>query len=179
MTASASATASSDLNTSSATSTASKTAITVIFVIAGSAAAVFVAWTVFRKWKLKKSSTFEDRMNPIDWQQPTEETDHSIPGSLRRTASAAPHGSFTSSSAHDDAYNGTSTLQPIPDHDFTAGSTNLAPVGGYADLARGTSPSPPMSELNRGPSMNGANYGGYGVPLHHNGGYDYSSGARY
>ena len=56
-------------------------------------------------------------------------------------------------------------LSPIPDHDFTAGPA--APVGGYADLARGPSPQPPMQEaLQRGPSINRAyeNYqGGNGV----------------
>jgi hypothetical protein len=44
-------------------------------------------------------------------------------------------------------------LTPIPDHDFTAGPA--APVGGYADLARGPSPQPQMQEaLQRGPSIN-------------------------
>lgn len=40
----------------------------------------------------------------------------------------------------------------------------LAPVGGYADLARGSSPQPQMQELARGPSVNRA-YDGYGEGL--------------
>ena len=47
----------------------------------------------------------------------------------------------------------TCNLSPIPDHDFTAGPA--APVGGYADLAHGPSPQPPMQEaLQHGPSIN-------------------------
>jgi hypothetical protein len=58
----------------------------------------------------------------------------------------------------------TPSAAPIPDHDFTAGPSNLAPVGGYADLARGPSPQPQMQEaLTRGPSINGQQqYGNYG-----------------
>jgi len=76
-----------------------------------------------------------------------------------------------------------SPLPPIPDHDFTAGPTTLAPVGGYADLARGPSPQPQMQEaLTRGPSLTRPQYDQYGVPLHHQGGYgpqdpyDYNGG---
>lgn len=65
------------------------------------------------------------------------------------------------------------SLAPLPEHDFTAGAS-LAPVGGYADLARGPSPQPSMSELSRGPSM-GSRYDQYGVPLHHQGGGGYGA----
>lgn len=78
-----------------------------------------------------------------------------------------------------------SPLAP-PEHDFTAGPANLAPVGGYADLARGPSPQPQMQEaLARGPSLTRPQYDQYGVPLHHQGGggytgqqdaYDYHTG---
>ncbi|KAI0689870.1 hypothetical protein BC835DRAFT_1521859 [Cytidiella melzeri] len=164
-----------------------KTALTVIIVIASCIAAVAIGWTVIRKWKFKPSSSFEDRMAPIDW-QPSNAADDGIPG-LRRNVSSASHGSFQSG-GHEDGfaghgvggYNatdspyagpGTTQLQPIPDHDFTAGPATLAPVGGYADLARGPSPQPQMSELSRGPSTN-RGYDSYGVPLHHQGAYDYN-----
>jgi len=130
-------------------------------------------------------------MQPIDW-QPTVSDDRDIPG-LNRSPSAVSHGSFHSSGHDHDNFAGRgvggygpngsdhghgASLQPIPDHDFTAGSVNLAPVGGYADLARGPSPQP-MAELNRGPSLT-RQYDGYGVPLHHQGAYDYNgNGARY
>jgi hypothetical protein len=53
---------------------------------------------------------------------------------------------------------------PLPDHDFTAPSANLAPVGGYADLARGPSPGPQMQEMpGHGPA-------GYGQDAYDNGG---------
>ena len=68
---------------------------------------------------------------------------------------------------------GTTGLQPIPDHDFTAGATLGAPVGGYADLARGPSPGPQMGQLNRGPSVN-RGFDGYGNPQ---AAYDYNGNA--
>ncbi len=128
-------------------------------------------------------------MAPIDW-QPTDADDSGIPG-LRRNGSAASHGSFQSGSGHgDDNFagrgvggygsdygHGTSNLQPIPDHDFTAGAgAGLAPVGGYADLARGSSPQPQMAEMHRGPSMNRPGYDTYGAPAHPQGAYDYNGG---
>jgi len=132
-------------------------------------------------------------MQPIDW-QPTDAGDSGLPGHHR----AASHGSFQSGGHGDESnmagrgmgggYGATSDhghgtgLQPIPDHDFTA----VVPGGGYADMARGPSPQPPMQELARGPSLTRGNYD-YGVPLHHQGGYqqdayDYNgagAGARY
>ncbi len=127
---------------------------------------VVVIWTIIRKTKFKASGSFEDRMNPIEWQP--DNVNERSPGAaagLQRTASAASHGSFHSSSAHDDGSSyahagyGATTLQPIPDHDFTAGAS-LAPVGGYADLARGPSPQPQqMAQLGRGPSMNRPDFG--------------------
>lgn len=106
-------------------------------------------------------------MQPIDW-QPTAEhnrADDGIPGSLRRVTSNASHGSFHSGSDHDGrAYNGYSGasdqghsngIVDLPPHDFTPGPAHLAPVGGYADLARGPSPQPQMTEaLGRGNTIN-------------------------
>ena len=171
-----------------------KSALTVIIVLASCIGAVAIGWTIIRKWKFKKSSNFDDRMAPIDW-QPSNAADDGIPG-LRRNVSTVSHGSFQSS-GHDDAFAargpvtgygsttdstysapGTTQLQPIPDHDFTAGPATLAPVGGYADLARGPSPQPQMTELSRGPSVNHG-YESYGVPIHHQGAYDYNSNPRY
>ncbi|KAI0778397.1 hypothetical protein BD413DRAFT_601164 [Trametes elegans] len=144
-----------------------KTTLIVIAVIASTIGGIALAWTIFRKWKLRPSSNFDDRMQPIDWQPTTSED-----GGIRRNASTASHGSFQSSShGHGDR------LQPLPEHDFTAGASTLAPVGGYADLQRGPSPQPNMAELNRGPSMNRPGYD-YGMPMQH-GGYDYNQGMRY
>lgn len=101
-------------------------------------------------------------MQPIDWQLSNNNDDNSgIPGLNRRNSTAS---SFHSGSGH--AGIGATTLSPIPDHDFTAGPANLAPVGGYADLARGPGPQPMMQELGRGPSYQSDPYG---VPLHHGG----------
>ncbi|KAH9944201.1 uncharacterized protein BXZ73DRAFT_87149 [Epithele typhae] len=120
--------------------------LTVIVAVAASVGAVALAWTLFRKWKLRPSSNFDDRMQPIDW-QPTTNDDSGLP-THRRTNSNASHGSFHSSTHH-----GTNASS-LPEHDFTAGPATLAPVGGYADLQRGPSPGPQMGELNRGPSFN-------------------------
>lgn len=103
-------------------------------------------------------------MQPIDW-DPSQEDDIGIPGMNRRHSNAS---SFHSRLGH--ASPATAVLNPIPDHDFTAGPANLAPVGGYADLARGPSPQPMMQGLARGPSVSRPYQSEqYGVPLHHGG----------
>ena len=64
-------------------------------------------------------------------------------------------------------YNAARSLTPLPEHDFTAGPSNFAPVGGYADLARGPSPQPQMQEaLQYGPSVN-RGYENYLGPIPH------------
>jgi hypothetical protein len=104
-------------------------------------------------------------MQPIDWQSSVDDG-HAIPGMNRRHSNAS---SFHSGSGHGHG-SGASVLSPIPDHDFTAGPANLAPVGGYADLARGPSPQPMMQELARGPSFSRQYQSDqYGVLLHHGG----------
>lgn len=132
-----------------------------IIVIAASIGFIVLAWTLFRKWKLRPSSNFDDRMQPIDW-QPTGPEETGLPAH-RRANSAASHGSFHSS-AH-----GHGGLDTLPEHDFTAGPSALAPVGGYADLQRGPSPQPSMAQLHRGPSGARADYSAY----------DYNGGVRY
>lgn len=155
---SASATPSS-LSSSSAGIT--HTALIVLIVIATSVGGSIIIWTIIRKWKFGKSSSFDDRMQPIDWQPSNDDDNNGIPGLNRRNSTAS---SFHSGSGH--AGIGATALNPIPDHDFTAGPANLAPVGGYADLARGPSPQPMMQELARGPTYQSDQYG---VPLHHGG----------
>lgn len=133
-------------------------------VIVASIGGIAILWTVFRKWKLGQSAKFEKRLQPLDWQPDARDGDtRADSGSLHR------HGSGGSELGHG------GRLQPVPDHDFTAGSTA---VGGYADLARGPSPSPQMQDLRRGPSVTS---GGYNttVPLHHQTGYGNTSGYRY
>ena len=156
-----SASASADASTSSATSSGGigKTTLTVIIVIASCVGGAIIIWTIIRKWKFSPSAEFEERMQPIDWQPTSDHTsrDDGIPGSLRRVASNASHGSFHSGSDHDGrsygGYGATSDhghannyTADLPSHDFTAGPAHLAPVGGYADLARGPSPQPQMTE---------------------------------
>jgi len=177
------AAAATSVSPSSAALTKTKITITtVLIVVAASVGGVFILWTIFRKWKLGHSSKFNERMAPIDW-QPT--NDDGIVPSHRRANSRA--SSFHSSASHDNATGqraGAFRDQGL-DHDFSAPPANLAPVGGYADLARGSSPQPQMQEaLGRGPSMNRAYNDGLargpsttrpaydtGVPLHHQAGY--------
>jgi hypothetical protein len=113
-------------------------------------------------------------MQPIDW-QPTSSHEDGGSSAHRRLSNAS---SFHSGSGHFDnsagrgvGYGATSDgLNPLPDHDFTPGVSTLAPVGGYADLARGPSPQQPQMQetLRRGPSANRPNFG---VPIHHQAGY--------
>jgi len=152
--------------------------VTVLIIIAVSVGASAIVWTIIRKWKFRKSSSFEDRMQPIDW-QPGAMDDGGISGSSRRplsNASSFHSGSHGSDDLHrsQTGANGahtTASLGPLPDHDFTPGAAHFAPVGGYADLARGSSPCPEpvMQEaLAHAPSVNQHyQYDQYGVPLHH------------
>jgi len=168
------------------------TALTALIVVAASVAGVAILWTIFRKWKLGRSSKFDERLQPIDW-QPTNPDDGIIPVHRRASSGAS---SFHSGTGHgnvagrggggygldhnnSDHGHGLS----LPDHDFTAVPSTLAPVGGYADLARGPSPQPQMHQMNRGPSLTRPAYD-VGVPLHHQTGYathdayDYQGGSR-
>ena len=158
----------------SSSSSISHTAVMVLIVLASSVGGIAIIWTIIRKWKFRPSSQFEDRMQPIDWQPTDSDHDSGLPPLRRGTSSAS---SFHSA-GHEPAGNygatldpGHRVLTPLPDHDFTPGPTTLAPGGGYADLARGSSPQPQMHEaLARGPSMN-RGFDQYGLPLHHQGAY--------
>ncbi|KAJ7596870.1 hypothetical protein C8J56DRAFT_299600 [Mycena floridula] len=154
--------------TTNALGTKGKTAlITVLIVVASCVGGIAIFWTVFRKWKLGRSSKFDQRLQPIDW-QPTHDDDDMISHRLASDNASLRSGrGYGATSDHGHASdNGHRGFDPL-DHDFTAGSNNLAPVGGYADLARGSSPQPPMQEsMNYGPSITRPNYD-VGVPLHH------------
>jgi len=132
------------------------TGITVVIVIASAVGGVAILWTIFRKWKLGRSKKFDQRLQPINWQPTNEDT--GIPTHRPRRASdtSSFHSGVHSSESGHGAY-GASDLPPLPSHDFTPGASHLAPVGGYANLARG--PSPQMQEaVSRGPSVH-PNYG--------------------
>lgn len=137
------------------------TTLTVLIIVASSIGGVAILWTIFRKWKLGRSSKFDERLQPIDW-QPTNPDEGIIPSHRRAPSSAS---SFHSGSGHGSSANRNVGFA-IPDHDFTAVPSHSAPIGGYADLARGSATQPPMQEhLARGPSL-APNYD-MGVPLHH------------
>jgi hypothetical protein len=137
-----------------------------IIIVAASLGGVFILWTVFRKWKLSSSKKFDERLKPIDW-QPTNGEDDVIP-THRRVPSGSSFHSSGHGSNHGASHNAGPAFPPL-DHDFTAGPAHANNIGGYADLARASSPNPAMQELARGPSFNR----GYeqGVPLHHQTGY--------
>jgi len=92
-------------------------------------------------------------------------------------------GGYGGSGGSDHGHDGSGHVHSygVPDHDFTAGPATLAPVGGYADLARGSSPLPHMHQVTRSPSLTRPAYD-VGVPLHHQTGYsaqDVYGGPRY
>ncbi|KDQ14424.1 hypothetical protein BOTBODRAFT_44560 [Botryobasidium botryosum FD-172 SS1] len=131
-----------------------------LIAVASSVGAATLIWTGIRKWKLKPSSRFEDRMNPIDWQPTADDHAGAAPGAHRRNGSTGSHGSF-GSTAHtvpqrpssaagqhsqggamsERGMNRMSMVSSAPTdyagpHDFTAGPTHLAP---YATVTRGMS----------------------------------------
>lgn len=124
----------------------------VIIIIAASVGGVTILWTLFRKWKLGRSSRFDERLQPIDWQPPT----------------GGAHGSEQGHASSDHDHN------PISEHDFTPLPSNrLAPAGAYTDLTRGPSPQPEMQEAygrHSPPVMARPAYDVH-IPLHHQAGY--------
>lgn len=101
--------------------------VTILIAIVASIGGILIIWTIFRKWKLGSSKKFEERMNPIDWRPETNE-ESGLPS--RRLSSGSSYRGPSSARSAD----------PL-DHDFTAGPTHgVSPVGGYADMSRGTSP---------------------------------------
>jgi len=152
----------------SATAVKKSTITTILIVIGASLGGVAILWTVFRKTKLGGSKKMDERMNPIDWNPSNDNSDAGIVPAHRLARTNSQSSTNYGASAHGHGgYAG-------DNHDFTAPSANLAPVGGYADLARGSSPQPQMQEtLNRGPSVNRSYGAAYdtGVPLHHQAGY--------
>ncbi|CAA7258633.1 unnamed protein product [Cyclocybe aegerita] len=181
---------------SSISSEAKGMTMTILIAVAASIGAIAIIWTVFRKWKLSSSKEFDRRLNPIDW-QPTTGEDDIIPTHRRATSntssrSGSGHGhargagagaagvGMGASSAYGHGANsdhGHGHANPNPFDDFDS-PTNGAPVGGYADLNRGPSPTNQMQErLARGPSVNR----GYetAVPLHHQGYDAYPTAPRY
>ncbi|KAJ3933555.1 MAG: hypothetical protein NXY57DRAFT_798256 [Lentinula lateritia] len=183
--ASSTASSSSSVSGDISSSDGKKAGITVVIVIASCVGGVAILWTIFRKWKLGRSSKFDQRLQPINWQPTTEDgIDSGIPIHRRRASDTSSFHSGVHSSpsdmGHRSSENGHSTygaadLPPLPSHDFTVGPSHLTPVGGYADLARGPSPQPQMQEnLTRGPSIS-RNYD-HNVPLHHQTGYGATGG---
>jgi len=170
--------ASSSVSTQPQSDTAStsqqKLTLTIIIVVASSIGGVAILWTVFRKWKLARSSRFDERLQPIEWKPPSEDNHRRRPVSNASSFHSGGGGGghdFGLDHGHDHTQN---NLTPLPEHDFTSlPSNHFAPVGGYADLARGPSPQPPhMMEYGRGPGpvMGGPGYD-VNVPLHHQGAY--------
>jgi hypothetical protein len=159
----------------------SHTTLTIIIVLAASIGGCAIIWTIIRKWKFRPSAEFEDRLEPIDWQPTVHDsglpTHRRVPSTSSSFHSGNEHGGLARSGSGSQngaaAYNNAArSLTPLPEHDFTAG-TALAPVGGYADLARGPSPQPQMQESNiqRGLSVSRSYDPFSPVPLHHQGGY--------
>lgn len=163
----------------SASTKTKTTTVTALIAIAASLGGIAILWTIFRKWKLSSSKEFDRRLNPITNWEPTNEDsgEHGIISALRRAPSSSSsfHSGGGSANGHNPSRSAGYGNEHGLDHDFTAGP---APIGGYVDLARASSPNMQQT-LGRGPSFNhGYNVHDYDnrVPLHHqyNGG-----GARY
>jgi hypothetical protein len=155
-----------------------KVSLTVIGAIAGTVAGIAIIMAVIRKWKLRPSEDFDDRMKPIDW-QPTDANDDSGLPSHRRSVASSFHSTGHEGSnfaGNGGGYGATSNYGHGQEHDFAA-APGLAPVGGYADLNRGPSPQP--YDTSRGPSPPMQQTAQYdrSMPLHYqNGAYDLGNG---
>jgi len=162
----AASSATNSANTSGAASGSSghltRNTIIAIVVVAACVGGAVVIWTVIRKWKFAPSDEFGDRLNPIDWRPSSGEKEKdsgaldAAGASHRRNGSRGSNRSFVSADAHgsNSGHNHNNSngnmIPDLPSHDFTAGAAvghgGLAPVGAYADLRRGPSPTPSMGE---------------------------------
>lgn len=141
----------------------------VLIGLGASVVGILAIWFIIRKTKFGKS---RDRMNPEDWQPTMEEDNRDFdPSRIRRQSAAS---SFHSGGgAREDIFatsdhgHGSHSPAAYPERDFTAGAS--APIGVYADLARGESPTQSVYEQQYVPTSN-----------HHAGSYDYhTEGQRY
>ncbi|KAF8078778.1 hypothetical protein FPV67DRAFT_78284 [Lyophyllum atratum] len=115
-------------------------ALTVLIAVAASVAAVAILWTVFRKWKLGRSSKFDERLQPIDW-QPTNPDDGALPGVHRRLSGAS---SFRSGSGHHNSARGYGTS----DHGHDSPSTGwLCRPRAWSQSPAADEPDEPRSQL--------------------------------
>ncbi|ORY25654.1 hypothetical protein BCR39DRAFT_543659 [Naematelia encephala] len=121
---SASAAAAKSSSSSSGLSKPTLIAIIVVCVLVGLAAAGF---TAFRRWKLRPSGRFDEKMKPIDFSPYNDGlNDDFLEKTLQRTTS--------NSSAQMQRQQFVSELEVpgVPEHDFTAGAINAAGHGAYA-----------------------------------------------
>jgi hypothetical protein len=155
------------------------TGLTIVIILAASIGAIAILWTIFRKWKLGSSAKFDKRLDP-GWQPDRRLSLDAgiIPPNRRNSGHSVVSGSQHGHGSGRGSDRGHGSLGPLPDHDFTAGNTGPAPVGGYADLARGHGPQQMREHRQRG---NDFNVGGYdtGVPLHHQAGYGNKAAHRF
>ncbi|KAF9527791.1 hypothetical protein CPB83DRAFT_377223 [Crepidotus variabilis] len=145
------------------TTSAKGITMTALIAVVASIGGVFIIWTIFRKWKLSSSKEFDRRLiSPSDWQPGAHgDDDGAIPGSNRPRP---PSVISNHSNAHGN--NSAHGHNPNPFDDFDGPAKSSAPVGGYADLARGQNP---QMQERYGAAAYGNNYAAGPVPLHHQG----------
>ncbi|KAL7423022.1 hypothetical protein Q5752_002321 [Cryptotrichosporon argae] len=111
------AAASSSAASSSSSSGIGHTAIIAIVVVASVVGLAAAGWTIFRKWKLRPSNRFDERMKPINF-SPHGGHDDFLEKTLQRTASNA---SADRQRQQLVAELDSSLVAGVPEHDFTAG----------------------------------------------------------
>ncbi len=148
---------------------AKSTTLTVIIAIAASIGGIFIIWTIFRKWKLSSSKEFDRRLNPItDWQPTINDDNDDIPGHGRPRPPSIASSFHSSAHGHNSNHAPSSHGHSNPFEDFEGPANSSIPVGGYADLARGSSPTQMQEHQQYAPSVN---HSTTPVPLHHQGAY--------
>lgn len=141
----------------------------ILIVIASILAGLLIVWTAIRKWKLRSSRSFQNRLAPIDWQPDSDKDRVSAPPAMTEVGSDK-----DSIRRNMFAPDGPSTLAP-PAHDFTAGAYSRSASPLPNPYARTPSPAPfrtaspapyrtaspaPANGLQRYPSS-GSGHGGY------------------
>ncbi|WVQ72804.1 hypothetical protein IAR50_002364 [Cryptococcus sp. DSM 104548] len=128
--ASSTATSANDSTDSSSSSGLSKGALVAIIVVASIVGLVIIGWTAFRKWKLRPSNRFGNKMQPIDFSPQNDNMDDDFfEKTLHRTASQ----SSTNRQRQElvAQLDDPNQVPGVPPHDFTAGAAVGAGVGAY------------------------------------------------
>ncbi|ORX37320.1 hypothetical protein BD324DRAFT_650920 [Kockovaella imperatae] len=103
-----------------------RTTFIIIIVVASVLVLVALAWTAFRKWKLRPSRRFDSKMAPVDFSpNGLGGNDDFLEKTLHRSASSSSLDRQRQQFIADLDRDGPDYVEGVPQHDFTAGASGM------------------------------------------------------